>query len=163
MTGVLRFIRDDAGVKRVLLLALLAVVALPACGGEVDLARTPAGSAQERFLEDLYNGRFARAYETLHPAHQKLVPRPLFITCARRSVAIHKLDSIEVLDVFDDTYEAPGLGKVRAKAVRVRVTTTTGNTDTFVNHEVKVGSRWRWVFNAAAIRAYRTGRCPGSA
>lgn len=155
--------RNDASVKRALLLALLAVVVLPACGGEVDLARTPAGSAQERFLESLYNGRFAQAYETLHPAHQKLVPRRLFIVCARRTVAVHKLDSIEVLDVFDDTYRAPGLGKVRAKAVRVRVTTGSGNTDTFVNHEVKVGNRWRWVLNASAIRAYRSGTCPGSA
>jgi len=27
---------------------------------------------------------------------------------------------------------------------------------------VKAGDRWHWVLNAAAVRAYEAGRCPGS-
>jgi hypothetical protein len=43
----------------------------------------------------------------------------------------------------------------------VRLTSSSGGATTFVNHEVEVGPRWRWVLNGAAARAYRAGRCPG--
>jgi hypothetical protein len=143
-----------------LVVAVLAAAVLVAgCGGEVDPARTPAGSAQVRFLEDLYNGRVDRAYASLHPSFQRIVPRARFIDCTRRA-RLGELDSIEILDVYDDPVEIPGSGKVRAKAVRVRLTSSSGDTTTFVSHEVKVGPRWRWVLNDAAVRAYRAGRCP---
>jgi hypothetical protein len=142
--------------------ATLVALVLAGCGGEVDPARTGAGSAQVRFFEDLYGGKFANVYATLHPAHQKWVPKMLFVRCARQSIAVHKLDSIEILDVYDDPVRVPGLGKLRAKAVRVRLTSSTGETFTVLNHEVRDGSRWRWVLNAPAIRAYRSGTCPRS-
>lgn len=148
------------GTMRYFVLALLATFALAACGGEVDPATTPAGSAQVRLMEDLYDGKFAKAYAGLLPAHQKWVPRSLFVECGRRSIAVHKLDSIEVLDVFDDHVQIPGLGQSTTKAVRMRLTATSGDTSTIVNHEVKVGNEWRWVLNPAAIRAYRSGTCP---
>lgn len=148
--------------KRLALFAVVASVALPACGGEVDPARTPAGAAQVRLLEDLYNGRFGQAYEDLHPSHQNLVSRALFIRCARETIPVGRLDSIETLDVFDDETRGLRLGNEPTKAVRIRLTLTDGGSTTFVNHEVKVGERWRWVLNQAAIEAYQAGRCPGS-
>jgi hypothetical protein len=151
---------NDPCVKRIALASLLAVLILAACGGEVDPARTPPGAAQVRLFENLYNGRFGRAYDALDPAHQKIVPRKLFVDCARRTIAVHKLDSIEVLEVFDETVNLPALGKKQAKGVRLRLTSTTGDTATLVNHEVKVGNGWRWVLNAKAVRAYRSGGCP---
>jgi hypothetical protein len=151
---------SDHGLVRYLVLGLLATVVLAGCGGEVDPATTPAGAAQVRLIEDLYNGHFGKAYALLHPTHQEWVSRSLFVECARRSIAVHRLDSVEVLDVFDDPIRAPGLGETRAKAVRLRLTSTAGETRTFVNHEVKVGNTWRWILNAAAIRAYRSGTCP---
>jgi hypothetical protein len=151
------------GLVKYFLLAVLAALVLAGCGGEVDLARTPAGAAQVRFFEGLYKGQFARAYAALHPVHQGMVSRSLFAQCARRSIPVGKLDSIEVLDVFDETLRIPGLGEQRTKAVRVRLTSSAGETFTVVNHEVKAAGRWRWVLNAAAIRAYRAGHCPGSA
>ena len=148
--------------KRIALFALVAVLALPACGGEVDPARTPAGSAQVRLLEDLYNGRFGQAYADLHPSHQTIVPRALFVRCVRETVAVGALDSIEILDVFDDETRGLLLGGEPTKGVRIRLTFKDGQTDgPFVRHEVKVGERWRWVLNQAAIEAYKAGRCPG--
>jgi hypothetical protein len=148
-------------VKRIALLAFVAVLALPACGGDVDPARTPAGMAQVRLLEDLYNGRFGQAYEDLHPSHQKLVSRSLFIRCARRTIPVGQLDSIEILDVFDEEAKGLVLGGEPTKAVRIRLTFKDGQTiDPFVNHEVKVGDRWRWLLNQKAIDAYQRGRCP---
>ena len=147
-------------VKRIALLALVALFALPACGGDVDPARTPAGRAQVVLLDDLYNGRFEKAYAELHPSHRKIVPRARFVRCARETVPAGQLDSIEILDVFDDETKGLSLGDEPSKAVRVRLTLADGGATTFVNHEVKVGERWRWVLNKKAIDAYRAGRCP---
>jgi hypothetical protein len=149
-------------VKHIALLAFVTLLALPACGGEVDPARTPAGAAQVRLLEDLYNGRFGQAYADLHPSHQAIVSRPDFVRCARESIAVGALDSIEILEVFDDETRGLLLGDEPTKGVRIRLTLTDGDSTTFVNHEVKVGERWRWVLNQAAIEAYQAGRCPGT-
>lgn len=147
---------------RRLILGGLAVVVLAAgCGGDVDPARTPAGMAQVRFLEDLYNGRVQRAYETLHPAYQRIVPSAKFVGCTRQA-GLGGLDSIEILDVYDDPVTLPDGGKVGGKAIRVRLTSTNGDTTTFVSHEVKVGPRWRWILNGKALGAYRAGKCPGA-
>ena len=141
------------------LLALGATLLLAGCGGDVDPGRTPAGLAQVRFLDALYNGNLDPVYAALHPAYQRLVPRKRFVACTR-AAALGGLDSIEILDVYSDPVDIPGSGHVPAKAVRVRLTSSDGNATTFVNHEVEVGSRWRWVLNAAAASAYRAGRCP---
>jgi hypothetical protein len=142
------------------LLALGATLLLAGCGGDVAPGRTPAGLAQVVFLDDVYNGRLDSAYKTLHPAYQRFVSRARFVTCTRKA-ALGGLDSIEILDVYNSPVDIPGSGRVPAKAVRVRLTSSDGEATTFVNHEVKVGPRWRWVLNDAAARAYRAGRCPG--
>lgn len=145
--------------KRAALAVLLAAVALVGCGGDVDPATTPAGRAQITYLDDLYNGSFAEAYAALHPVHKQIVSRSLFTDCAASTIAVGQLDSIEVLDVFDDPVQISG-DEQQAKAVRVRLTSTDGKSVTFVNHAVSVGDRWHWVLNDSAIRAYQAGRCP---
>jgi hypothetical protein len=146
-------------VKRIALLAFVALLALPACGGEVDHASTPAGAAQVRLLEDLYNGRFRQAYADLHPSHRAIVSRSLFVRCARQTTPVGSLESIEILDVFDDETRGLLLGGSPTKGVRIRLTLTDGGSQTFVHHAVKVGERWRWVLNQEAIEAYQAGRC----
>lgn len=149
-------------VKRAALALLLAAVALTGCGGETDPATTPAGRAQVDYLEDLYNGRFGPAYDALHPVHKQIVSRSLFTDCAVSTIPTGQLDSIEVLDVFDDPIQLSDTDEEQAKAVRVRLTSNDGKSVTFVSHEVKVGDRWYWVLNDSAIRAYQAGRCPGA-
>jgi hypothetical protein len=152
----------DHGAVRYLVLALLATLALAGCGGDVDPATTPAGRAQVRYLEGLYNGRFGAAYDTLHPAYKTIVSRSQFSDCAARTIPVGQLDSIEVLDVFDDPVQIPGSGEQKAKAVRVRITSTSGTEVTFVNHEVEVEDRWDWVLSDKAVTAYQASRCPGA-
>jgi hypothetical protein len=144
---------------RLFVAALAAAVLVAGCGREEDPGRTPAGLAQVRFLYNLYHGRLGPAYATLHPAYQRIVPRSRFVACTR-AAALGGLDSIDILDVYDDPVAIPGSGSVPAKAVRVRLTSSDGGATTFVNHEVEVGSNWRWVLNGPATRAYRAGRCP---
>jgi hypothetical protein len=142
--------------------AALGVVAILAagCGGEEDLAATGPGAAAVDKYEDLYSGNFGRAWDDLHPAHQRIVSRAQFSRCARREVAVGDLESIEVLDVFDDDIRVAGLRERRAKAVRVRVTSFHGESFTVADHEIKIGDRWRWILNSAAVAAYRRGGCP---
>jgi hypothetical protein len=147
-------------VRRLALFAFVALLVVPACGGDVDPARTPAGRAQVFLLDNLYNGRFEKAYAELHPAHQAIVSRKLFVRCARETVPVGQLDSIEILDVFNDKTEGLMLGDAPSKAVRIRLTLADGGSETFENHSIKVGDRWRWVLNKKAIDAYRAGRCP---
>src|SRR5437870_12798476 len=138
---------SNHGAVRYLVPVLVATFALAGCGGDVNPATTPAGRAQEQYLEGLYKGHFGAAYDTLHPAYKKLVSRSQFSNCAASTIPVGQLDSIEVLDVFDDPVQIPGAGEQKAKAVRVRITSTSGKTVTFVSHEVKVGNRWNWVLN----------------
>jgi hypothetical protein len=144
---------------RLFVAAVAAVVLVAGCGGEDDPGHTPAGRAQVRFLNELYNGNLDGVYATLHPAYQRIVPRSRFVACTR-AAALGELDSIDVLDVYDDPVQLPGAGRVPAKAVRIRLTSSSGESTTFVNHEVKVGTGWRWVLNGPALSAYRAGRCP---
>ena len=77
------------------------------------------------------------------------------------AIAVGALDSIEILEVYDDETTGLMLGDEPTKGVRIRLSLTDGDATTFVNHEVKVGQRWRWVLNQAAIENYQAGRCPG--
>ncbi|HYZ20363.1 MAG TPA: hypothetical protein VE615_12510 [Gaiellaceae bacterium] len=145
--------------RRWALLAIVAVVAA-GCGGEEDLAASGPGAAAVRKYENLYAGHFERAWNELHPAHQRIVSRARFARCARAAIAVGDLESIEVLDVFDDDIRIAGIPERRAKAVRVRVSSFQGESFTAEDHEVKVGDDWRWVLNTPAVEAYRQGRCP---
>ena len=141
------------------LLALGATLLLAGCGGSHDPGRSAPGQAQVRFLVQLYHGNLEGAYATLHPAYKRIVTRKRFVACTRKT-ALGTLDSIDVLKVYDDPVEIPGAGRVPAKAVRIRLTSSDGSATRFVSHEVEVGSQWRWVLNAAAANAYKAGRCP---
>jgi hypothetical protein len=139
---------------------VLLALACAACGGDEDLASSGPGEAQVEVLDDLYGGRYALAWENLHPRHQRIAPRSRFVRCSAQVAPAGDLESIEVLDVFDDNAAIPGIEDGETKAVRVRVNSLEGDSDTFVNHEVKVGEEWRWVLNADAVRAYQQRRCP---
>jgi hypothetical protein len=140
--------------------AALLALACTACGGEEDPAATGPGRAQVQFLENFYGGRYARAWDDLHPAHQRIAPRTRFVRCAALVAPAGDLESIEVLEVFDDDAEIAGIPDADARAVRLRVTSFDGDSDTFVNHAIQVGERWRWVLDEDAVTAFRRNRCP---
>lgn len=139
---------------------VLLAVACAGCGGDEDLASSGAGEAQVEVLDNLFGGRYALAWKALHPRHQRIAPRSRFVRCSAQVAPTGDLESIEVLDVFDDDAAIPGIEDGETKAVRVRVNSLEGDSDTFVNHQVEVGEEWRWVLNAEAFKAYQQERCP---
>jgi hypothetical protein len=139
---------------------VLVAIALVGCGGEEDLSASGPGAAQVALLENLYDGRYERAWAELHPAHQRIAPRARFARCAGQVAPRGELESIEVLDVFDDDAQIAGIPEAETRAVRLRITSFEGDSDTFVNHAVRIGDRWRWVLNGESVEAYRRGRCP---
>lgn len=142
-------------------LAVLAgALLLAGCGGEEDPAASGPGRAELKLIENLYDGRFERAWGDLHPVHQLIVSRERFARCAQERIPVGKLDSIEVLDVFDDNVTIQGLPTADLKAVRVRVTSFEGESFTDVDHFAEVRGRWRWVLSEPSVRAYRQNRCP---
>lgn len=143
------------------MVATLVALALAGCGGEEDLAASGPGKAQVALLENVYGGQYKRAWADLYPTHRAVAPLGRFVRCSRQvEPTTGTLESIEVLDVFDDDVVIPGIGDEEMKAVRLRVASLEGDRDTFVNHAVKVGDRWLWVLNAKSFSAYQQGRCP---
>jgi hypothetical protein len=140
--------------------AALLALAIAGCGGEEDLSARGPGAAQVALLENLYGGEYARAWLALHPAHQQIAPRARFVRCARQVAPRGDLEAIEVLDVFEDDATIAGIPEAETRAVRLRVTSFQGDSDTFVNHAVRVGDTWRWVLNDESVEAYRRNRCP---
>lgn len=147
-------------VERLTAIAAAVVLVCAGCGGEEDLSAGGPGAAQVQLLENLYGGRYERAWAALHPAHQRIAPRARFVRCARQVAPRGDLEAIEVLDVFDDDAAIAGIPEAETRAVRLRVTSFEGDSDTFVNHAVRVGERWLWVLNAESVEAYRRNRCP---
>ena len=139
---------------------VLVAIACAGCGGEEDLAAGGPGASQVDLLENLYDGRYERAWADLHPVHQRIAPRARFVRCAGQVAPAGELESIEVLEVFDDDAAIPAIPRADSRAVRLRVTSFEGDTDTFVNHAVRVDDRWRWVLNGKSVEAYRRNRCP---
>ena len=84
-------------------------LACAACGGDEDLAASGAGEAQVEVLDNLYGGRYDLAWNDLHPRHQQIAPRRLFVRCSAQVAPTGDLESIEVLDVFDDNAVIPGI------------------------------------------------------
>jgi hypothetical protein len=140
--------------------ATLLALACAGCGGEEDLATTGPGEAQVALLENVYGGKYNEAWADLHPSHQQIAPLQRFIRCSRQAATTGDLESIEVLDVFEDDAAIPAVKDGETRAVRLRITSFEGDSDTFVNHAVKVGDRWRWVLSRNAVNAYRENRCP---
>lgn len=141
-------------------IAALSALVCAGCGGEEDLSASGPGEAQVTLLENIYGRNYDRAWADLHPAHQQIAPKERFVRCSQQVATIGALESIEVLDVFDDDAAIPNVDEGETRAVRLRVTSFEGDSDTFVHHAVRVGDRWRWVLNERSVSAYRQGRCP---
>ena len=134
----------------------LAVVASPA----------PARSKDERLRDvapDLVwssiHGQYGKVWARLHPRYQRVTTREFWESCQRKRAAARAgVDwlSIKVDATYPDRRRFPVLGLTNVTAVTVSARVEllgTKHTITDTNYWVKIGGKWRGLFDPADYRA----------
>jgi hypothetical protein len=155
--------------KAIVQAALIIIVA--ALGSSPASARKPAQpAAAGRFLTEIVRekieGNYARAWESLHPAHQEVVLREAYVACESLIPSPGTLAGVRATRVFSERIRVAGLpGRIRSRAVRVRVSVVPPGWlvpvvvwQTF--HAIAVRGRWTWILGADQYDYYIAGTCP---
>jgi hypothetical protein len=107
-------------------------------------------------------GQFGRAWDLLHPAHQRIAPRSFYDGCLRDTATPPGGElEVTVIEVYDDPIDIPAIPEKTSKAVTYRIRLKgTDQTQTETSHAVKVDGEWRWVLAPQDVPYYRRGECP---
>ncbi|HUQ21496.1 MAG TPA: hypothetical protein VM049_00620 [Gaiellaceae bacterium] len=147
---------------------LFAAAALAGCGGGDD-EPGPPGVFVTGLIRDLGSGKTAKAWESLHPLHQKRVSRARYVECERHDGFGGTVTKVDVLDVKEEPATIPGqFGRQPSTAVTVGVTLATADSKeperfTLTAHIFDTDGRWSWVIGPVDYAAYMTGNCPAQA
>lgn len=146
------------------LCAAIAVAALPA----QSRAAGPDAAASAfavRTVGLLVENRYAVAWRTLHPSHQRAIGgRARYVQCERSAPITETAISIEGIGVRDRVASIAGVGRVRAKAVTLKVAfadaaVPEGVPVSLTVHVLLVKGAWRWVLPNASYAGYARGTC----
>jgi hypothetical protein len=113
----------------------------------------------------LIENRYAAAWRTLHPLHQRAIGgRARYVECEQSAPITETAISIEGVGVRDKIAPIAGIGRVRAKAVTLEVAfadpvVPEGVPVTLTVHVLRVKSAWRWVLPNARYAGYARGGC----
>jgi len=114
-------------------------------------------------VEEIAANDYATAWQTLHPAQQRIATRDAYVSCESQSPIPGKLSSVQVVDISDEDVEVAGEGTAAGKAVRVKLSIA-GLGDpvvlTHTGHAVAVGDHWTWILPPERFAEYKAGRCP---
>ena len=125
-----------------------------ACGDAGSTTTSDPGDAMVQIMEYAASDQRARQWESLHPVHQEVATRTAYIKCSDGGIA---LDSIEVIEVFEESIPIALLGETETTAITTEV--TLGDySERLTTHLVDVDGEWRWTLDA--IDAYEGGGCP---
>jgi hypothetical protein len=123
-----------------------------------------AGVFTKRHLEYEIAGQFGRAWDELHPVHQKLLTRSQYDSCSRREPPFAGNETIEVKETYDDPIDVPGIPQHESKAITVEVREPfeggSATKQKATVHAVNVAGGWRWILSEDAADSYRRGECP---
>jgi len=146
------------------LCAALVAAAVPARSG----AAGPNGSASAfavRTVGLLIENKYAAAWRTLHPSHQRAIGgRAKYVRCESSAPITETAISIEGVGVRDKMASIAGLGRIRAKAVTLKVAFAdaadpAGVPVTLTVHVLLVKGAWRWVLPNSSYAGYARGGC----
>ncbi|MGL6279516.1 MAG: hypothetical protein ACRC50_08195 [Gaiella sp.] len=154
--------------------AVVATTAL-AAGGRKPSAATRGGTSSalgsrspvaflSGVVRQLAANDYARAYETLVPAQQRLVSRSAYVACESRSPIPGKLTSLDVLGVRNELVAVPGAtgAPTLSTAVTFALRITGAGTEVDVRltaHALRVGARLAWMLPAARLTLNRSPGC----
>ena len=148
--------------KTIITLTIGAALLFAACGNDDGGGSDEPGDFASDVIEQLSNGQFGRAWETMHPAQQEFVDRDFYVECAQGSAPAMELVDVETVEVYEEEATIPGTDTTaNATAVTYRAEVTSGGdtqsfTDTTRLFEVEGDWRWAW----AGADAARDGQCP---
>ena len=154
----------DATVKAVAVcLAAVALAGVGCAGGDARPDEDPRDFISE-LVRHVAAGRYAQAWTTMYPPHQAIVTRQEYVRCERTTPFPGRIESLRVLDVFDERIDVAGqTEKVDSTAIIVRLTIRGGDDarDRFDStfHAVAVDGKWTWFLPEARYAAYESGSC----
>ena len=121
------------------------------------------GAFMTELVEEIAGNDYATAWQTLHPAQQRIATRAQYVACESQSPIPGKLSSVKVVDVADENVQVAGEGKAAGKAVRVKLSIAGLGEPvvlTHTGHTVAVGDHWTWILPPERFAEYKAGRCP---
>ena len=147
----------SSSVRRMLLLVVLVAIVLPGCGGGDD----GAGDSVKDLVTSLSISDYSGAWDSLHPAQQRVVPKDLFIRCGVEGENANDpaIENLKVLSSKKVTKDIPWLGEVDAREVKVRFTQGENDREAFYD-VVKQDGSWRWTLTERSLNAFEAGNCP---
>ncbi len=113
-------------------------------------------------LNERLRGQSDRAYQTLAKEQQAFVAQDVYVRCDK-AADLGVPDSIKVTDTYASTTDVPGTDLVGVPVQAVTVELRWGaRKQALTYHLLAEDGGWRWILNAAAMTAERTGNCPAS-
>jgi hypothetical protein len=170
MRGFVKYIIPRIYYERVRKLGVIACLALVAAGcgnGGSTTTTTARNSALDesaarfvvRVQAQLRRAQFPAAWQTLHPAEQRVVSATRLASCYPRNYYPHTV-TFRATQVKDVSWRVPGTsGLANAEAVTVTAHAGGKTIDTFDQHIVRRNHAWRWVLSQAFFDKAKTGAC----
>ena len=136
---------------------ILILLPLVGCGGDDEDTSDGAGDTAAEQFEMFFDGQFGRVWDQLHPAHQEVVPRDLYVECSSQQTFPDM--EIGVEEVYEETMDVARVGPIDTMAVTLNFTNN-GNSQTITEQLVEVDGEWRWILEEEALAAFEAGECP---
>jgi hypothetical protein len=112
-----------------------------------------------RVQAQLRRGQFAAAWNSLHPAEQKVVSQARLASCYPRNYYPRSV-TFRASEVRDVSWRVPGTSALsNAEAVTVSVLANGKTIDSFEQHIVRHANAWRWVLSQAFYNRAKSGAC----
>jgi hypothetical protein len=154
--------------------ALAALAAAAAAVGDAHAAGTRTApsllSARIFVISEVQaklDGRWAHAWSTLYPAHQRIAARPVYVRCESSTPFFAPTTVFGIVRAERALVRVPGLAhRVPGAAVTLHVALGWyGPRDPIVItptlHLVALHGGWRWLLSDEMYRVYRRGACGG--
>jgi len=138
--------------------ATVAVVA--GCGGgSAASPKEDPAQVMKAVVSHELSGEQAFTYKLLVREQRKVVSASLYKSCSPGP----KMNgvSVAVLGVRDESYQVPGLGQAKTKAVKYKIDFHDGG-DPIVStgHLIAQEGHWRWTLSPASFDSFSSGSCP---
>jgi hypothetical protein len=127
---------------------------LAACGG----GDSSAVKFTKQLVKEQSQGQFDKAWDSLHPAQQAVVPKDKYVQCGQQAspTAAQKMDLVSESDAQSNV---PEVGTATVHSVKLNVNYGDDTRQPIYNL-INVDGKWRWVMRQDAIDSFKGGECP---